>query len=105
MKGEALRARPCIRGRTGILELQPRVSECAARTSPSQKRIHHRTAATHRGQGTDPRRAGLDRVSHTVSAQISHKGVLYEHRDRPGRRAGLVRAGLERVIVAIAGAA
>jgi len=29
MKGEALWARPCIRGRTGILELEPKVSECA----------------------------------------------------------------------------
>jgi hypothetical protein len=33
MKGEALWARPCIRGRTGILELEPKVSECADRVS------------------------------------------------------------------------
>ena len=31
MKGEALWARPCIRGRTGILELEPKVSKCAER--------------------------------------------------------------------------
>jgi hypothetical protein len=30
MKGEALWGRPCIRVRTGILELEPKVSECAA---------------------------------------------------------------------------
>jgi hypothetical protein len=35
MKGEALWARPCIRGRTGILELEPKVSECAARRAPT----------------------------------------------------------------------
>jgi hypothetical protein len=29
MKREALWARPCGRGRTGILELEPKVSECA----------------------------------------------------------------------------
>jgi hypothetical protein len=34
MKGEALWARPCIRGRTGILELKPKVSECAAAQPP-----------------------------------------------------------------------
>ena len=40
MKGAALWARPCIRGRTGILELKPKVSECAetrARVTQSEQ--------------------------------------------------------------------
>ena len=65
MKGEALWARPCIRGRTGMLELKPKVSECAvsgARAAREPAAMSEPTA-----QARLPRGAGLKRCKDVVA--------------------------------------